>query len=315
MARFLVTGGAGFIGSHIAERLLRDGHEVRVLDNLSTGRKSNLDLLQSLGGSRFEWLEGDLRDPAACLAACDGAEAVFHQAALASVQRSMENPTDTTAVNVTGTVNILSAARARDVRRVVCASSSSVYGNTPTLPKHEAMTPAPLSPYAASKLAGELFAEVFTRTLGVEAVSLRYFNVFGPRQDPNSQYAAVIPLFVTALFEKRRPVVFGDGTQSRDFTFVDNVVDANLRAAAAPGAAGEAINIACGDRFSLLDLLASLGKIIGVEANPDFHPPRVGDVLHSQASIDKATRILGFAPKVGFEEGLRRTVESVRAAR
>ncbi|HET9952698.1 MAG TPA: SDR family oxidoreductase [Candidatus Eisenbacteria bacterium] len=315
MARFLVTGGAGFIGSHIAERLLRDGHEVRVLDNLATGRKANLDLLAKLGGARFEWIEGDLRDPAACLRACDGAEAVFHQAALASVQRSIENPTDTTAVNVTGTVNVLSAARSRGVRRVVCASSSSVYGNTPTLPKHEAMTPAPLSPYAASKLAGEQFSEVFTRTLGVEAVSLRYFNVFGPRQDPTSQYAAVIPLFVTALFEGRRPVVFGDGTQSRDFTFVDNVVDANLRAASAPGAAGEAINIACGDRFSLLDLLASLGKIIGVEANPDFQPPRVGDVLHSQASIDKATRILGFAPKVGFEEGLRRTVESVRAAR
>jgi UDP-glucose 4-epimerase len=309
-----VTGGAGFIGSHIAERLLRDGNDVRVLDNLATGRRENLDLLLTSGGSRFTWQEGDLRDPAACLEACAGAEFVFHQAALASVQRSIENPTDSTAVNVTGTVNVLTAARRQGVRRVVCASSSSVYGDTPTLPKHEGMIPAPLSPYAASKFAGEMYVEVFTRTLGLEAVSLRYFNVFGPRQDPGSQYAAVIPLFLTALVSGRRPVVFGDGTQSRDFTYIDNVVDANLRAATSTKAPGEAINIACGDRFSLLDLLAQLGAILGVKPDPEFQAPRVGDVLHSQASIEKAKRILEFAPRIGFEEGLRRTVASVRDA-
>jgi UDP-glucose 4-epimerase len=242
-------------------------------------------------------------------------EVVFHQAALASVQRSIENPTDTTAVNVTGTVNVMAAARAAGARRVVAASSSSVYGDTPTLPKHEEMLPAPLSPYAASKLAGEQFAQVFTRTMGLETVMLRYFNVFGPRQDPTSQYAAVIPLFVTALLEGGRPVVFGDGTQSRDFTYIDNVVDANLRAADAPDGAGAAVNVACGDRFSLLQLLDALGRLIGAKVAPEFRPPRAGDVLHSQASIERARRLIGFEPRIGFEEGLRRTVESARGTR
>jgi UDP-glucose 4-epimerase len=304
----LVTGGAGFIGSHLAARLLGDGHTVRVLDNLSTGRRQNLDVLRDAGRDRFEWVEGDIRDRETCRRACDGVEVVFHQAALASVQRSIENPADTTAVNVSGTVHVLAAARERGVRRVVSASSSSVYGDTPTLPKHEAMPPAPLSPYAASKLAGEQFARVFATTLGLETISLRYFNVFGPRQDPTSQYAAVIPLFITALLDGRRPVVFGDGRQSRDFTYIDNVVEANLRAGFGANGSAEAVNVACGERYSLLDLLRALERITGRKPDPDFRPPRPGDVQHSQASIEKARQLLEFRPEVGFEEGLRRTV-------
>jgi UDP-N-acetylglucosamine/UDP-N-acetyl-alpha-D-glucosaminouronate 4-epimerase len=313
VALHLITGGAGFIGSHIAARLLRDGHRTRVLDNLSTGRRDNIDLLRAAGGDRFEYLEGDIRDRETCLRACKGVEFVFHQAALASVQRSIENPGDTTAVNVVGTVNVFSAAREQGARRVVCASSSSVYGDTPTLPKHEEMPLAPLSPYAASKAAGEQFARVFAQTLGLETVSLRYFNVFGPRQDPASQYAAVIPLFIEALVEGRRPVVFGDGRQSRDFTYIDNVVEANLQAAASQGASGEAINVACGERYSLLELLDALGEIVGRKADPEHRPPRVGDVLHSQAAIEKARRLLGFKPGIGFKEGLRHTVEHFRS--
>jgi len=315
VATHLVTGGAGFIGSHIAFRLMADGHRVRVLDNLSTGRQANLDLLQSTYGDRFEPILGDLRDAAVCRRACEGAEFVFHQAALASVQRSIENPADSTAVNVLGTVNLFAAARAAGVRRVVAASSSSVYGDTPTLPKHEEMPTAPRSPYAANKLAGEHMARVFAATMGLETISLRYFNVFGPRQDPNSAYAAVIPLFITALVEGKRPVIFGDGTQSRDFTYIDNVVDANLRAAACADGTGEAVNVACGERYSLLDLLERLGRIVGRKADPEFRPARLGDVLHSQASIDKARRLFGFEARTGFEEGLRRTVEHFRLGR
>lgn len=288
---------------------------MRVLDNLSTGRQSNLDLLQRSYGERFEPILGDIRDPDVCRRACEGVEFVFHQAALASVQRSIENPADSTAVNVLGTVNVFTAARAAGVRRVVAASSSSVYGDTPTLPKHEEMPTSPRSPYAANKLAGEHMARVFAGTMGLETVSLRYFNVFGPRQDPNSAYAAVIPLFITALMKGERPTIFGDGTQSRDFTYIDNVVDANLRAAASPDGTGEAVNVACGDRFSLLELLDQLGRIIGRKADPQFLPPRAGDVLHSQASIEKARRLFGFQPGIGFEEGLRRTVEHFRLER
>lgn len=314
MGLHLVTGGAGFIGSHISARLLRDGHRARVLDNLSTGRRENLDFLRAAGGDCFEYLEGDIRDRDTCLRACEGVEFVFHQAALASVQRSVENPGDSTAVNVLGTVNVFSASRERSVRRVVSASSSSVYGDTLTLPKHEEMPLAPLSPYAASKLAGEQFARVFAQTLGLETVSLRYFNVFGPRQDPNSQYAAVIPLFITALLKDLRPVVYGDGLQSRDFTYIDNVVEANLLAASSRDGSGEAVNVACGERYSLLELLAALGRIVGRNAMPEHRPPRVGDVLHSQASIEKARTLFGFRPGIGFEDGLRRTVEYFRSA-
>ena len=315
MALYLVTGGAGFIGSHLAERLLRDGQRVRVVDNLSTGRQSNLDAVRASGSSTtFEWMEGDIRSLDTCRRACDGVDYVLHQAALASVPRSIENPVDTTAVNVGGTLNILAAAKERGVRRVVCASSSSVYGDSDSLPKHEELPTCPLSPYAASKLAGEVYARVYARTMGLSTLSLRYFNVFGPRQDPGSQYAAVIPRFITALRDGRRPVVYGDGLQSRDFTYIDNVVAANLEACTAADGSGDAMNVACGDRYTLLDLLQVIGNQLGVTPNPEFQPARAGDVKHSQASIERARRMLGFTPRVGFEEGLARTVAYFRGA-
>jgi len=311
--QYLVTGGAGFIGSHIAVHLLREGHRVRVLDNLSTGRQENLEAVRAVdSGGRFEWVPGDIRNAETCRAACAGVDYVLHQAALASVPRSIENPADTTAVNVLGTVNVLSAAREAKVRRVVVASSSSVYGDTPTLPKHEEMPTAPLSPYAASKLAAEVYARVFALTLGLPTVSLRYFNVFGPRQDPGSQYAAVIPLFITALLEARRPSVFGDGEQSRDFTYIDNVVAANLAACDRGEGDGAAVNIACGERFTLNDLLRAIERQIGAKANAEYLAPRQGDVKDSQASIEKASRLLGFHPEIGFEEGLARTIAYYR---
>ena len=313
MLQYLVTGGAGFIGSHIAVHLLREGHRVRVLDNLSTGRQENLEAVRAVdSGGRFEWVPGDIRNAETCRAACAGVDYVLHQAALASVPRSIENPADTTAVNVLGTVNVLSAAREAKVRRVVVASSSSVYGDTPTLPKHEEMPTAPLSPYAASKLAAEVYARVFALTLGLPTVSLRYFNVFGPRQDPGSQYAAVIPLFITALLEARRPSVFGDGEQSRDFTYIDNVVAANLAACDRGEGDGAAVNIACGERFTLNDLLRAIERQIGAKANAEYLAPRQGDVKDSQASIEKASRLLGFHPEIGFEEGLARTIAYYR---
>jgi len=315
MSVYLVTGGAGFIGSHIAVRLLQEGHRVRVLDNLSTGRRDNLDVIRAASSdARFEWTEGDIRSLETCRGACRGVDYVLHQAALASVQRSIENPSDTTAVNVVGLVNILSAAREQRAHRVVCASSSSVYGDTPTLPKHEGMVPAPLSPYAVSKLAGEHYARVFSTTLGLPTISLRYFNVFGPRQDPQSQYAAVVPLFATALRESRPPLIFGDGQQSRDFTYIDNVVEANLAACTNGKGDGQAINIACGERYTLLDLLENMARLFGVRTEPQFLPPRPGDVKHSQASIQRAGEELGFTPRIGFEEGLKRTVEHFRRA-
>ncbi len=314
MGRYLVTGGAGFIGSHLAEHLLRDGHHVRILDNLSTGKMANVEAIRAAGHDRLEWIEGDIRDIETCRRACDGTDFVLHEAALGSVPRSIENPGLTIANNVLGTVNVFQAAREKGVRRVVWASSSSVYGNTARLPKHEDMVPAPLSPYAAGKLAGEELARVFARTMGLPTVSLRYFNVFGPRQDAMGQYAAVIPRFIGALMEGKRPVVYGDGGQSRDFTFVDNVVQANLAACTRGDGAGEVMNIACGDRYSLNQLLQALERILGVKANPEYLPARAGDVRDSQASIERATRILGFKPTVGFEAGLARTVESFSRA-
>ena len=315
MSAYLVTGGAGFIGSHIAVRLLQEGHRVRVLDNLSTGKGENLDVIRAASPSgRFEWIEGDIRSVETCRDACRGVDYVLHEAALASVQRSIENPGDTTVVNVGGLVNVLSAARDSGVRRVVCASSSSVYGDTPTLPKHEGMVPEPLSPYAASKLAGEQFARVFSTTLGLETISLRYFNVFGQRQDPRSQYAAVIPLFAASLREGKPPRIFGDGQQSRDFTYVDNVVDANLAACTKGKGDGQAMNIACGERYTLLNLLENMYRVFGVRTEPEFLPPRPGDVRHSQASIERARRELGFNPRIGFEEGMKRTLEYYQRA-
>jgi nucleoside-diphosphate-sugar epimerase len=305
---YLVTGGAGFIGSHICERLLREGHSVRVLDDFSTGKEENLDGMSQ----EIELLRGDLRDRNIVTQAVKGAYVVFHEAALGSVPRSVADPVTSHESNITGTLNILLAARDLGVRRVVFASSSSVYGETPVLPKHEEMRPDPASPYAVSKLSAEQYCAVFHRVYGFETVALRYFNIFGPRQDPESQYAAVIPKFVTAILGGHRPVIFGDGRQSRDFTHVDNVVEANLLASEAETAAGRFFNIACGGRYALLDLLAKIKQILASDIEPIHEPSRPGDVRDSQASIEAAKSILGYRVVVDFDEGLRRTVEWYR---
>ena len=305
---YLVTGGAGFIGSHICERLLKEGESVRVVDNFFAGKESNL---KSLGGD-VDLIRGDIRDKQTLDEAMKGVDIVFHEAALGSVPRSVADPLTTHEVNLTGTLNVLVAARDAGVRRVVYASSSSVYGETEELPKRESMTPQPLSPYALTKLAGEYYIKVFKQVYGFEAVALRYFNIFGPRQDPESQYAAVIPRFVMALLEGRQPTVYGDGLQSRDFTYVENVVEANLLASEADGIAGQAFNVACGGRYSLLDLLGKLNQIIGSDIAPIHEPSRTGDIRDSQASIEAAERAFSYGVKVGFDEGLRRTVEWYR---
>ncbi len=306
---YLVTGGAGFIGGHICERLVRDGHSVRVLDDFSSGKESNLESFRD----KIDLVRGDIRDAPLVNEAMNGVDIVFHEAALGSVPRSVADPLTTHEVNMTGTLNVLLAAREAGVKRVVYASSSSVYGETPVLPKREEMTPQPLSPYAISKLVGEHYATVFTHVYDFEVVALRYFNIFGPRQDPESQYAAVIPRFLTALLNGKAPVVYGDGLQSRDFTYVDNVVEANLLASEADGAAGRAFNIACGGRYTLLDLLARLKIILGSDIEPIHEAGRAGDVRDSQASIEAAQRALGYRVSVDFDEGLRRTAEWYRA--
>ena len=306
---YLVTGGAGFIGGHICERLVRDGHSVRVLDDFSSGKESNLESFRD----EVDLVRGDSRDAPLVNEAMKGVDIVFHEAALGSVPRSVADPLTTHEVNMTGTLNVLLAAREAGVKRVVYASSSSVYGETPVLPKREEMTPQPLSPYAISKLVGEHYATVFTHVYDFEVVALRYFNIFGPRQDPESQYAAVIPRFLTALLNGKAPVVYGDGLQSRDFTYVDNVVEANLLASEADGAAGRAFNIACGGRYTLLDLLARLKIILGSDIEPIHEAGRAGDVRDSQASIEAAQRALGYRVSVDFDEGLRRTAEWYRA--
>ena len=302
---YLVTGGAGFIGSHICERLLKEGHSVRVLDNFFSGKESNL---KDLGGE-VDLARGDIRDSQFVADAMKGVHVVFHEAALGSVPRSVADPITTHDVNMTGTLNVLLAARDTGVKRVVYASSSSVYGETQELPKHEGITPQPLSPYALSKLAGEHYISVFNHVYGFEAVALRYFNIFGPRQDPESQYAAVIPKFVTALLEGKPPVIYGDGLQSRDFTYVENVVEANLLASEADAVAGRAFNVACGGRYSLLELLDKMKQILGSDIQPVHEPARAGDVRDSQASIEAARSSFGYQVKVDFDEGLRRTVE------
>ena len=304
MATHLVTGGAGFIGSNIVRELVARGEGVRVLDNFSTGRRENLaEVLNDI-----ELIEGDVRDPSACRRAVAGVEYVLHQGAIPSVQRSVDDPSISNDANVSGTLNLLIAARDAGVRRVVYASSSSVYGDSPTLPKHEDMTPRPRSPYAVSKLAAEYYCQVFTEVYGLETVSLRYFNVFGPRQDPTSQYSAVIPLFVQAMLAGEPPVVYGDGLQSRDFTYVSNNVEANLLAATVPGVAGRVFNIACGKRYTLLDLIAMLNDILGTRIDPVFAPPRHGDVKHSLADIRLAQEQMSYTVDVDFEMGLERTV-------
>jgi len=304
---YLVTGGAGFIGSHIAETLLKQGESVRVFDNLATGRRSNLEALQGQRG-RCEFVEGDLRDMQAVRSAVAGIEVVFHQGALASVPRSIEEPVSSLETNINGTQNVLLAARDSGVRRVVYASSSSVYGNTLLLPKHEAMPTDPMSPYAVQKLTGELLCGVFTRIYGLETVALRYFNVFGPRQDPASEYAAVIPRFLTALLEKRRPIVYGDGEQTRDFTYIANVVQANLLAATSPAAVGAAMNIGCGERVSLNSVLRIAGELLEVQVDAEYRNARPGDVRDSLADISKARKLLEYEPKIKLREGLAWTL-------
>ena len=301
---YLVTGGAGFIGSHLATRLVQNGHTVRVFDNLSTGSLSNLDAIRT----QIDFREGDLTDARAVDAAVDGVEVVFHQAALASVPRSVELPLETHAACATGTINVLDASRRLKVRRVVYAASSSAYGNQETMPKHEGQVPEVLSPYAASKLAGELYCQAFASTYGLETVRLRYFNVFGPRQDPNSQYSAVIPRFIAALLKGDQPVIYGDGSQSRDFTYIDNVVQANLLAADAPNVSGRVYNCACGESMDLVTLLRLICESLEVPFAPYFAPPRVGDIQHSWADIAAAVRDLGYSPRITVRDGLQRTV-------
>jgi UDP-glucose 4-epimerase len=328
--RYLVTGGAGFIGSHITEALLRAGHRVTVLDDLSSGRPENLkDVLagdrEATLAARFRFIEGSILDDTAVDEAIGGATAVFHQAAIPSVPRSFADPAATLRANVEGTSRVLEACQRHGVQRFVFASSSSVYGDTPTLPKHEEMPPCPMSPYALSKLAGEHLCDIYARQYGITTVAMRYFNVFGPRQDPTSQYAAVVPNFICRLLEDDSPVVYGDGGQSRDFTYVENVVTANLLAAGMSPTGAEVsgersgatdtaidgslvVNVGAGGRHTLLRLIEALNEILGKQIPPTFTDPRPGDVRHSHAAVEKAGRYLGYEPAVGFEEGLDRTV-------
>lgn len=302
MAKYLVTGGAGFIGSNIVEALLQQGESIRVLDNFSTGRRENLHgFLEDI-----DLIEGDIRSLSTVYRAVDGIDYVLHQAALPSVPRSIADPVTTNEVNITGTLNILIAARDRGVKRVVLASSSSVYGEDPRQPKHEDMRPRPMSPYAISKLSGEVYCSVFDRLYGLETVILRYFNIFGPRQDPTSQYSAVIPKFINLLIQDKQPVIYGDGEQTRDFTFVRNVVRANLSACQIDRLPPERIfNCACGGQISLKDLVITLNKILKKDINPIFGKPRPGDVRNSFADISRAVNFLKYEPEVDFESGLK----------
>ncbi len=309
MRTFLVTGGAGFIGSHIVTALVERGDRVRVLDNLSTGHLKNLAAVRE----RIELIEGDITRADDVQAAVKGVDCIFHEAALASVPRSVSHPLDTHGACVTGTVQLLDAARRAGVRRLVYAASSSAYGDQPTSSKRESDLPAPISPYGAAKLAAEFYCQSFTATYGFETVALRYFNVFGPRQDPNSQYSAVIPLFITAMLAGRTPVIFGDGHQSRDFTYVANVVHGNLLAADAPGVSGRMLNLANGRNTSLLELIAALNELLGTKVQPKHEPARVGDVRESLADITQARAALKYEPLIGFDEGLRKSIDYYRS--
>ncbi|MBM3310933.1 MAG: SDR family oxidoreductase [Candidatus Aminicenantes bacterium] len=304
MSATLVTGGAGFIGSHLVETLVARGLRVRVLDNYLTGKPENLDPFRG----RVEIFEDDIRDLEACRRACAGMAFVLHQAALPSVPRSIEDPATTNDINVGGTLNLLRAAVEAKVRRLVFASSSSVYGDEPRLPKREGTEGKPLSPYAVSKRVGELYGQVFTEAYGLETVSLRYFNVFGPRQDPASQYAAAVPLFITKILAGEAPTVYGDGEQSRDFTYVGNVVEANILACEAPAAAGGIFNVACAEQVTVNALVDKINALLGRSVRPVHADPRPGDIRHSFADIRAARAALGFEPKVGFEEGLKKTI-------
>jgi len=307
--RYLVTGGAGFIGSTIVDELLRRGHSVTVLDDFSAGKEANL----ADASGRVHLVRGTICDLEMTRDACKGVDIVLHLAARTSVPRSVADPLETNRVNVDGTLNVLVAARDAGVKRIVFAASSAAYGESPTLPKVETMPAAPISPYGVSKLAGEVYLQVFGRAYGLENVSLRYFNVFGPRQDPTSQYSGVLSRFMTAVLDGQPPVVFGDGEQSRDFTFIENVVDATLRAAEAPDVSGAVMNVGTGTRSTLNHTLSLLGKISGKKITPQYDPPRTGDIRDSLADISLARRLLGYEPRVGFEEGLRRTFEWYRS--
>ena len=305
MAKYVVTGGAGFIGSHIAEELLRRNQTVTVIDNFSTGKRENLETF----GGKVEVIAADISRSTDLAKIFSGIDYVIHQAAIPSVPKSIVDPRTSHEANVNGTLNVLIAARDAGVKRVVYASSSSLYGDSPTLPKHEEMMPNPLSPYGAQKLFGETYCQVFTRAYGLETVSLRYFNVFGPRQDASSQYSGVLAKFIPAVLRDRRPVIYGDGLQSRDFTYVQNVVEANLLACTAPGVGGEFFNIACGDRITVNEMLVQINKITRKDIFPLYEPARAGDIKHSQADIHKAETKLGYKPTVGFSEGLRKTID------
>lgn len=303
---YLVTGGAGFIGSHIAETLVNAGHNVRVIDNFATGRPENMASFRD----RISFYEVDITDRAALDEPFAGVDYVLHQAAIPSVPRSVDDPLGTHDANVNGTLHVLDAARVAGVKRVVYAASSSAYGEIEGEFKQEDMNPQPLSPYAVAKLAGEYYCQAFTKVYGLETVALRYFNVFGPRQDPTSAYAAVIPLFITAILDGVPPTIYGTGEQSRDFTFIQNVVQGNLLACKAPAeATGQTFNLACGERISLLDLIDQINDILGTDVKPVHTEPRAGDIMHSRADNTRARELLGFDPQVTFREGLARTID------
>jgi len=306
--RFLVTGGAGFIGSHIVEALLRQGKNVRVLDNFSTGKEENLKGFSKEYSSLLDIIEGDIRDEKIVDEVMKEADYVFHLAALPSVSRSIEDPVTCSQVNINGTLNILNAARHGRVRKVIFSSSSSVYGDSPELPKKESMQPHPLSPYALTKLTGEIYCRIFSDIYGLETLSLRYFNVFGPRQDPDSEYAAVIPKFVASVINKTPPTIYGDGEQARDFTYVENVVDANLRAMEAEKTEGDTLNIACGEKMTVNRLTREICRILKSSIRPIHAEPRKGEIRDSQADISKAGELLGYVPSVRFKEGLETTI-------
>lgn len=303
---YLVTGGGGFIGSHLARALVQRGERVRILENGANGAAARIADI----APEVEWIDGDLRDLAAVQRACAGIEVVLHQGAIASVPQSIAEPEMTHAVNVTGTLNVLVAAKAADVRRVVFASSSAIYGDAPVLPKVETMPPEPMSPYAAQKLAAEWYCRVWHRIYGLETVALRYFNIFGPGQDPQSEYAAVLPRFITSVLAGQRPTIYGDGEQSRDFTYIDNVVQANLLAATASAAPGKVLNIGTNVRITLNQVIAEIGTITGQTIDPIYEPGRMGDVRDSLADITEAHTVIGYTPTVSFAEGMARTVQS-----
>ncbi len=305
MSLFLVTGGAGFIGSHLAEGLVKRGKKVRILDNFATGKRKNIEHLLD----KIELIEGDIRKPEDCKKAVKDAEVVFHEAAIPSVPKSVEAPEVSHEANVDGTFNMLMAARDAGVRRFVFAASSSAYGDTEISPKFEGILPSPKSPYAVAKLVGEYYCKCFYECFKLQTIALRYFNVFGPRQDPQSQYAAAIPAFVTSILEDRRPTVFGDGEQSRDFTFIENVVEANLLAAAAPETHGEVINCACGESVTVNAIIRRINELLGKKIEPEYAPPRAGDVRHSLADIRLAYDVIGYRPKVLFDQGLQIAID------